>query len=81
MFRHLQANFFQSCCDDREHKARHSDIGLDDLDLHSRSQLFEKSKTPLSIFLEIPLLIWTEFKVFATTSWFVEAHAKFILHK
>ena len=38
--------------------ALHFDISLDDLDLHSRSQLYSKSKTLVSIFSDILLSIW-----------------------
>ena len=36
-----------------DHKAIRFDIRLDDLYLHSRSQLYEKSKTLVSIFSEL----------------------------
>ena len=50
-------------------------ISLDDLD-RSRSWLYEKSKTSVSIFPEISVN-WDEIKYVATICWFVEAHAKF----
>ena len=52
-YRHLQCDFFQTWYDDRDHYALHFGISLDDLDLHSRAQLYEKSKTPVSIFSQI----------------------------
>ena len=44
-----------------------------------RSQLYEKWRTLVSIFSQISQSILDEIQL-ATTSWFVEAHAKFILH-
>ena len=54
-------------------------ISLDDLDLCSRSQLYQKSKTFVSIFLEISVDL-DEIQYVATFRWFSEAHAKFILY-
>ena len=51
---------------------------LDDLDFHSRSQLYEQSKTSMSIF---SMVDFNENEYVATTYWFVEARAKFILYK
>ena len=39
------------------------DISLEDLDCHSRSQLYEKSKTLVFIFSEISQWIWMEFNL------------------
>ena len=43
-FRHLQTDSFQlgNCYVDKDHKALHFGISLDDLDFHSMSQLYEK---------------------------------------
>ena len=38
-------------------------ICLDDLDVHSRSKLYEKSKTLISIFSQIGLSIWIRFSM------------------
>ena len=54
---------------------------LDDLDFHSRSQLYERSKTPVSIFSEISLFDLNKILYVARLCWFVEAHARFILDK
>ena len=54
VFRHLQTDFFQTWSDTRDHYTLHFDISLDDLDCHSRSQQYEKSKTVVSLFS----LIW-----------------------
>ena len=50
-------------------------------DYHSVSHLYEKSKTSVSIFSQIKLSIRIECTIVATICWFVEARAKFILHK
>ena len=55
-------------------------INLVDLHLHSKSQLYDKSKTSLSIFLEISVDL-DEIQSVATTCWFVESHAKCMVHK
>ena len=47
----FQTDFFQIWYDDRDHKALHIDISLDDFDLHSRSQLCGTSKTLVFTFL------------------------------
>ena len=55
-------------------------ISLDDLGLHARLQLNEKCKTLLSIFWGANLSVDLDvIQYVATTCWFVEAHAKFIL--
>ena len=54
-------------------------ISFDDLYLHLRSHFYEKSKTLVYIFLQISPL--DEIQYGATTSWFVEAHARFTLCK
>ena len=46
----LTEQFFQICCDDRDHYALHFDSCLDDLDLQSRSQLYEKLNTSVPFF-------------------------------
>ena len=51
VFRHLQRNFFQIWYDNRDIKALHFDTSWDDLDIHSRSQLYDKSTTLVSPFL------------------------------
>ena len=45
--------FLSNLVDDGDHYAVHFDMSLDDLDLRSRSQLYEKSKILVSIFLQI----------------------------
>ena len=47
MLRHLQTALFQTWYDDRDHYTLHFDISLDGLNIHLRSQFYEKSKTPL----------------------------------
>ena len=54
----------------------HFDISLDDFDLRSRSQLYEKSKTSVSIFLEILQSIWIEFSMYLQSVGLLE-----IMHK
>ena len=44
MFRHLLADFLKCKCCDSDNKTLNFDISLDDLDIHSRSQFFEKLK-------------------------------------
>ena len=56
-------------------------ISFDDLDLHSRSQLFEKSKTYDVHFLANLDTDLDEIQYIAATCWFVEAHAEFVLLK
>ena len=60
MFRHLKTTFFETWFDDRYHYAVSFDISLNDIDLPSRSQLFEKVETSVLTFLQISLLIWME---------------------
>ena len=79
VFRHLPTNFFQTWYNDRNHLALHFIISLDDLDLQSKSQLYEKSSTSVYIFLESSLWIWIQ--SVSTTCSFVEAHAIFNLRK
>ena len=55
--------FLSNMYDDGEHWALNFDISLDDLDLHCRSQFYEKSKTLVSIFLQIYRLIWINFSL------------------
>ena len=43
--------------------ASHRKASLDDLDMHSGSQLHEKSKTSLSVFLQISQLLWMKFSL------------------
>ena len=45
-----QTDFFQTLYGDRDHKTLQFDISLEDFDLHSRSHLYEKIKTLVSIF-------------------------------
>ena len=61
VFRHLQIHFFQTWYDDRDPYVLDYNISLDDLDLHSRSQLDRKSKPLVSIFSQIYLLIRLKF--------------------
>ena len=56
MCRHLQTDFFQTRCDDRDHYALHYNISLDDLDHHSRSQSYEISKAWVFIFFKSILM-------------------------
>ena len=58
VYRHLLTDFFETWHGDRDYEALHRDINLDDLDLHSRSQLYEKFKILVSIFLEIYQFRW-----------------------
>ena len=60
-FRDLQTGCFQTWYDDRDLQALHSDISLDDFDLHSKSHLYEKSKTSVPIFMQIWIPIWMKF--------------------
>ena len=48
---------------DIDHQVLQFNISLDDLDLHSRSQLYEKSKTSVSIFLEFSQLTSMKFSM------------------
>ena len=45
------------------HQAQHFDISSDDLDFCSKSQLYEKSKTSVSIFLQILHFIYKKFSI------------------
>ena len=45
------------------HQTLHFDASLDDLDFHSRSQLYEKSKTSVPIISQISRSAWMKFSV------------------
>ena len=49
----LLTDFFQTWYEDRDYLALHFEISLDELNLHSRSKLYKKSKTSVSIFSQI----------------------------
>ena len=57
------------------HLALNFDVSLDDLDLHSRAQLYEKSKSSMSILLEM-FGDLDEILFITVTCCFVEAHVK-----
>ena len=56
-------------------------ISFVDLDHHARSQLYEKSKTLVSVFCANVSIELDEIQCVALTCLFVEAHAKFFEHK
>ena len=58
----------------------HFDTSLDDLDLHSRLQLYEKSKTFMCILFASSSIDLDEIHHVATMCWLTEAHAKFVSH-
>ena len=60
-------DFFQTWYVDRDYLVLHFGISLDDLDLQSRSQLYEKSKTSASIFSQILSMDLDEIQYVATT--------------
>ena len=55
--------FFQTLYNGRDHKVLYFDISLNDLDFHSRSQLFDNPKTSVYIFMEISQLILMDFSM------------------
>ena len=62
---------------DRDHETIHVEISSNDLDLHSASRLYRQSNISVSFFSQI---YGIDLDV-ATSCSFVEAHAKFIMHK
>ena len=80
LYSNVQTGLCQTWHDSRDCRALHFDVYLDDQSLHSRSQLYEKSKTSLCIFSEILQSMWMEFSMLPLL-WFVEAHVELILLK
>ena len=80
MLRHWPTDFFQTWYDDRNHKVLRFNIRLDNLDLHSGSQLYERSRTSVSFFLANSSIELDEIQTVATCYRFAEARVQFILH-
>ena len=80
---YLQTDFLQiwSVDDDRDCYALHFDNSLDDLDLHSRSQLYEKLGTLVSIFSQSQVSIWMSFSILPQPVGLLKLMLNFLLHK
>ena len=67
--------------DDTNHSGLHFGISFGDLDLHSKSQEYVKSKNFDVHFLRNFAVNLGEIQYVVTTCWFAEAHTKYNYHK
>ena len=71
--------FFKLKYEDRYLWTLHFTTSMDDLDLNSRSQLYGKSKTTVSISSQISELIWLKFSMFQQPVGFFKLFVRFVL--